>query len=172
MFRIAVREDIERIADIYEHIHDVEEAGEAIVGWARQTYPTDQTAADGVSKGDMFVEEKEGLIVAAGRVNQQQMEVYKNCNWLYAAPDDEVMVLHTLVVDPQIKGKGYGSAFVKFYEEYALSKNCHYLRIDTQEKNTAARAFYKRQGFRESGVVFCEFNGISNVRLVCLEKKI
>lgn len=172
MIRIASENDIGKIAEIYEHIHDAEEAGESIIGWLRNIYPSYQTALEGVSKGDMFVEENENTIVAAGRINQEQVNEYANCPWLYQASDNEMMVLHTLVVDPQIKGKGYGSEFVKFYEEYAISHKCHYLRIDTQEKNMAARRFYERLGFREAGIVFCNFNGIPDVRLVCLEKRI
>lgn len=172
MIRIADENDIARITEIYEHIHVAEEVGEAVIGWDRNVYPTYRTALEGISNGDMFVEEHENTIVATGRINQEQVKEYADCPWLYQAADDEVMVLHTLVVDPRIKGKGYGTEFVKFYEEYAASRNCHYLRIDTQEKNMSARKFYKKLGFREAGVVFCNFNGIPDVRLVCLEKKL
>lgn len=172
MIRIASKNDIHRITEIYEHIHDAEEAGEAIIGWDRNVYPTYQTASEGILKGDMFVEENKNSIVATGRINQDQVKEYADCPWLYQAADNDVMVLHTLVVDPQIKGRGYGSEFVRFYEEYAMSKQCHYLRIDTQEKNMSARKFYKKLGFREAGIVLCNFNGIPDVHLVCLEKKI
>ena len=172
MIRIATRNDVDSIVKIYEHIHDAEEAGEAVVGWDRNVYPTYQTALESVLKGDMFVEEDKDIIVAAGRINQEQVKEYAECPWLYQAADHEVMVLHTLVVDPYIKGKGYGSACVKFYEEYARSRNCHTLRIDTNEKNIPARKFYQKLGFREAGFVLCNFNGIAGVRLVCLEKKI
>lgn len=172
MIRIANEKDINRIAEIYEHIHNAEELGEAVIGWKRNVYPTYQTALEGISKEDMFVEENESTIVAAGRINREQVKEYADCPWLYQASDSEVMVLHTLVVDPQIKGKGYGSEFVKFYEAYAASQKCHYLRMDTQEKNISARKFYMKFGFREAGIVFCTFNEIPEVRLVCLEKKI
>lgn len=79
---------------------------------------------------------------------------------------------HTLVVDPQIAGHGYGRAFVAFYEQYAKKHGCPYLRMDTNAINTAARRFYAKLGFRESGIVGCTFNGIPGVRLVCLEKKL
>lgn len=172
MIRMANEKDIAGITEIYEHIHAAEEVGEAVTGWDRNVYPTYRTVLEGLSKGDMFVAEHDNIIVAAGRINQEQMKEYADCPWLYPAADNEVMVLHTLVVDPWIKRKGYGTEFVTFYEEYAVSRNCHYLRIDTQEKNKSARKFYKKLGFREAGVVFCNFNGIPDVRLVCLEKKL
>lgn len=58
----------------------------------------------------------------------------------YPAEDNDVMVLHTLVVDPDAGGHGYGTLFVEFYESYAVEHSCHYLRMDTNEKNRAARS--------------------------------
>ena len=59
---------------------------------------------------------------------------------------------------------------VQFYEEYAAANGCRYLRMDTNEINTAARGLYRKLGYREVGIVDCEFNGIPGVHLVCLEK--
>lgn len=172
MFRIAQERDIDRIAEIYGHIHDSEEAGQAVVGWKRTIYPTRGTAEEAVARGEMFVEEDGGTVVAAGRLNQRQEEAYASGGWRFDAPEQAVMVLHTLVVDPACKGRQYGTRFVEFYEQYAASRGCSCLRIDTNEKNAAARAFYKRLGFREAGVVPCCFNGLPGVRLVLLEKKL
>lgn len=87
-------------------------------------------------------------------------------------PDDEVMVFHTLVVSPAVKGRGFGTEFVAFYEKYALEHGCRYLRMDTNEKNKAARSLYRRLGYDEVSIVPTTFNGIPDVNLVCLEKRI
>ena len=42
--------------------------------------------------------------------------------------------------------------------------------MDTNERNSAARAMYRGLGYREIGVVPTVFNGIPDVRLVLLEK--
>ncbi|MBR2021136.1 MAG: GNAT family N-acetyltransferase, partial [Clostridia bacterium] len=88
----------------------------------------------------------------------------------YNAPENEVMVLHTLAVSPKHFGKGIGKKFVEFYEQYALSNGCRYLRMDTNANNTKARAMYKKLGYKEIGIVDCVFNGIKGVGLVLLEK--
>ena len=44
--------------------------------------------------------------------------------------------------------------------------------MDTNVINSAARAMYKKLGFWETGIVDCIFNGISDVGLVLLEKKL
>lgn len=172
MFRKATMNDAAAIAAIYEEIHTAEEAGLARIGWVRGVYPVRKTAEDAIERGEMLVEEAEGRIVAAAKINQSQEEAYAHAPWQYEAPPSEVMVLHTLVVSPSVKGAGYGTKFVSFYEQYALEHGCRYLRMDTNAKNQAARSLYKKLGYREAGVVPTVFNGIEGVQLVCLEKKL
>lgn len=170
--RKATAQDTDAVTQIYDHIHDCEEAGTMTIGWQRGIYPVRATAETAVSLGDLFVLEDGGKILAAGRINQQQVPEYADAEWLYKAADDEVWVLHTLVVEPSANGRGYARAFLEFYENYALERGCHVLRIDTNERNSAARAMYAKHGWREAGIVPCTFNGLPGVQLVCLEKKI
>lgn len=171
--RKARETDIPAIAGIYDRILAKEEAGQATIGWARGVYPTESFANKALAAGDLFVLEDGGKICATARINQVQVPEYRNADWRYAdVPENEIMVLHTLVVDPQIAGHGYGRTFVSFYEQYAKEHGCPYLRMDTNIINTAARRFYAKLGFRESGIVGCTFNGIPGVQLVCLEKKL
>ncbi|MCD8066491.1 MAG: GNAT family N-acetyltransferase [Oscillospiraceae bacterium] len=172
MIRKAVTADIESVDEIYSKVHTEEEQGRVTVGWARGVYPTKQTAADAVSRGDLFVDDIEGKIVATGIINQIQVPEYADCRWQYDVPASEVMVLHTLIVTPEERGRGCARKFMEFYESYALSQGCRYLRMDTQVKNKSARAMYAKLGFKEQGTVSCVFNGIAGVQLVCLEKKI
>ena len=70
---------------------------------------------------DLFVMEADGVICATARINQVQVPEYRNADWRYAdVPENEIMVLHTLVVDPGTAGHGCGKAFVSFYEQYAI----------------------------------------------------
>lgn len=162
--------EIDKIELIYKHIHDEEERGAATIGWIRNVYPVRRTAEDALNREDLFVLIDEEQIVATAIINQIQVPEYVNAAWKYAADDNEVMVLHTLVVDPTEKKKGYGKAFVAFYEEYAKQHNCNELRMDTNARNERARQMYRKLGYEEVGIVECVFNGIPDVQLVCLEK--
>ena len=164
--------DLEPIAKIYERIQDNEEKIKELTGWKKGIYPTIDDARDMLEKNELFVMEADGKVVASARINKAQVDVYSKAKWEYDAPDDEVMVLHTLAVDPLEKGNGYGTAFVGFYERYALENGCHYLRIDTNAINAPARGLYKKLGYKEVGIVHCDFNGIRGIDLVCLEKKL
>lgn len=170
MIRKATLSDLDAIEKIYNAIHDCEEAGLCHTGWERSVYPLRSTAETAILADDLFVMEEEGEILASARINKIQVEEYKYIAWSHEACGEEVMVLHTLAVAPWASGMGLGTRFVKFYEDYAKESGCRYLRMDTNEKNTRARALYKRLGYDEKGIVPCIFNGIEGVHLVCLEK--
>ena len=170
VIRKATINDIDEVSDIYARIHTAEENGEAVVGWQRGVYPERETALSALMRDDLFVMEADGSVVGAGVVNQMQVDVYSQGRWKHPAEPSEVMVLHTLVIDPETQGKGYGTRFVRFYEDYALEHGCPYLRIDTNERNAAARRLYRRLGYEEIGIIPCVFNGLENVNLVLIEK--
>ena len=169
-FRKARRTDLDAVCRIYDNIHTAEEQGQAVIGWKRGIYPVRATAEAALARGDLFVEELDGTVVGTGIINQLQVDVYAGAPWSYDTPDSEVMVLHTLVIDPQAGTSGLGRAFADYYEEYALTRGCRCLRIDTNERNARARAFYRRLGYREISIVPCTFNGLEAIRLVLLEK--
>ena len=171
-FRKANIQDLDAISGIYDRIHDGIESGELVVGWVRSIYPTRETARASIESGDMFVELDGDVIVATGRINQEQVDVYADVEWEHPAPDEEVMVLHTLTVDPLAQRKGYATAFVAFYEQYAREQGCPYLRMDTNGMNAVARKMYAKFGYKEVGIVPCVFNGIPDIPLVMLEKYI
>ncbi len=170
MIRNATESDIPGVSDLYDDIHTEEESGRAVIGWERGVYPTENTARKALADGELFVVEEDGKIIGAAIINQRQVDVYAGAPWSFAASDDEVMVLHTLVISPRTAGKGYGRRFVQFYEDYALSHGCRYLRMDTNERNSRARAMYVKLGYKEIGIVPTVFNGIPGVGLVLLEK--
>lgn len=172
MIRKATDHDIAAIAGIYARIHEAEAAGRLSTGWLKDVYPTEATARAALDAGDLFVLEDGGRVVAAARINRVQMPEYALVDWKYPAGNDEVMVLHTLAVDPLRAGRGFGRTFLAFYEDYALQNGCPVLRIDTNAKNNVARIMYAKHGYIESGVIPTVFNGIPDVMLVCMEKRL
>lgn len=170
IIRKATKNDIQSVADIYTEVQTAEEEGRLYVGWKKGIYPTACDAEKALARDDLFVMEDGGKIVATAIINQIQVDVYENAAWQHKASPKEVMVLHTLAVSTSAARRGYGRAFVDFYEEYALENGCRNLRMDTNEKNLIARAMYKKYGYSEIGIVPCVFNGLPNVNLVLLEK--
>ena len=172
MIRLATHNDIEVVTAIYDHIHKMEAEGLVRIGWNPSVYPVRTTAEEAIQRGDLFVFEQEGIIMASAIINRTQVPVYATGQWAFPAADDEVMVLHTLTVDPACGGRGIGRQFVAFYEDYALREGCPILRLDTNAVNSIARKMYPSLGYREAGIVPCIFNGIPNVQLFLFEKSL
>ncbi len=170
MIRKAAAADIDAVEKIYDELQQAEEEGKAVIGWARGVYPVRATAEAALERGDLFVLEEDGEILGAGIINRIQVDVYAEAPWEHEVPEDEVCVLHTLVISPRAKRKGFGAQFAGFYEDYAKQNGCRELRIDTNARNLPARAMYRKLGYREIDIVPTVFNGISGVDLVLLEK--
>ncbi len=172
IIRKASANDIDAVESLYDAIHTAEESGKQTIGWVRAVYPVRATAEAALERGDLFVLEDAGRICGAGIINSTQVECYKLGKWKYDAPGNRVCVLHTLVISPDSSGRGYGKAFLAYYEKYAMENGFSELRIDTNAKNTVARSMYKKLGYTEAGIVPTDFNGIAEIELVLLEKHI
>lgn len=173
MIRKADYQDIDSVASIYQRILSMD----TDIGWLPNVYPVRSTALEALDRGELYVYqtqstmEKNKEILAAMILNQTQVDAYAQGSWHYPARDSEVMVMHTLVVDPSHFGKGIATEMVAFYESFASEHDCSVLRIDTNAINKPARAMYRKLGYQEAGIVPCIFNGIPGVNLVLLEKK-
>lgn len=171
-FRKATVKDIDRISEIYDLIHTEEENGNASIGWVRGVYPVRKTAEDALTADELYVLTDDERVMASARCNRVQMPSYALGNWGIKAEDKDVFVMHTLTVDPKVARKGYGKAFVKFYNDLAKDRGCSVLRIDTQIKNITARSLYTKLGFKEAGTVPTDFCGIPGVDLCLLERNV
>lgn len=55
--------------------------------------------------------------------------------------------LHHLLVRPEARGRGLGTALVTAVIEQAKARGCHYLAVGTDPANSAAQRFYRGLGF-------------------------
>lgn len=171
MIRKATPSDIDAIERIYDTIHSCEEAGTCVIGWRHGVYPTRATANDALHNGYLYVLEHDGIIHGAAIINKNQLPEYAFGHWKVQAVDDDILVLHTLVIDPNHPHCGYGTELVDYYISMGRALGCKALRIDTQACNARARQFYPRFGFSEVGIVKADFfGGQGYVDLVLLEK--
>ena len=91
-------EDLDRVEQLYNEIHDAEAAGQLTTGWLRGIYPTRETAASALQRDDLFVLEDAQELLGAAIINQLQVDVYAGAPWTHEAANREVCVLHTLVI--------------------------------------------------------------------------
>ena len=106
MIRRARAEDVDATARIYEALMDREEAGQGATNWKRDVYPTRETARRAQEAGWLYVKEDgAGGICASMILNHEQPPCYRDADWQVAAAPENVLVLHTLCVDPACAGR-------------------------------------------------------------------
>ncbi|MDE5658399.1 MAG: GNAT family N-acetyltransferase [Muribaculaceae bacterium] len=162
--------DISAVSNIYNSIHDEIEQGRYKMLWHRDLYPTRSWAEEHIADGDLYVMEDNGVIVASAIINHTPLPEYHKGAWYQPDNYNDIMVLHTLVVHPKHMRRGYASAFVDYYEKKAKESGCNRLRLDTQMMDVPARNLYKKRGYVEIDNVPCQFQGISDIDLVLIEK--
>ena len=101
MIRRARAEDVDATARIYEALMDREEAGQGATNWKRGVYPTRETARRAQEAGWLYVrEDGAGGVCASMILNHEQPSCYRDADWRVPAAPENVLVLHTLCVDP------------------------------------------------------------------------
>lgn len=65
---------------------------------------------------------------------------------------DDLMVVWDIRVKPEYRSQGVGKLLMDQIKDYARSKACCRLKIETQNINVAACRFYQKQGFVLTGI--------------------
>lgn len=105
----------------------------------------DQTVAvtrQRVGLGDCFVAVADRRVV--GTITLHGVDRASAVNW-YRNP--AVASMHQFAVDPSHQGTGVGRALLRTAEDWARSRRCLQLALDTPEPAEHLRAFYGRRGF-------------------------
>lgn len=109
-----------------------------------ENYPSKTMLEEDIANGNLFVIISEGKVVGAASVN--------TCK----AVEDKCKVgsFARICTSPKCQGKGYGTKFVKFLEDYFLDAGCNKIILRVSTKNAAAIKMYTRCGFQNVGTDF------------------
>lgn len=170
--RKAVSQDIDAVEQIYNAVLDDQEQNTNFTNWQRGAYPTRETAENALRAGTLYVQTEGSELVGCAIFNHEQLPEYANIHWEFPGSGEEVLVIHTLCIDPAAAGKGYASALVAYAEELGRTFGCTALRLDTYEGNAPARAMYGKLGYRLAGSTEFFFQGYIRETLVLFEKQL
>lgn len=147
MIRKAVMTDVNLIEDTYNEHFQYELDHTAFTVFKKGVYPTRDDAEQAIHAGTLFVYEENGTIVGSIIINKVQPIEYATIPWKENLSEDEVMVIHLLMVRPSMSGRGIASSLIKFATELAQKNNCKALRLDTGSQNIPAVSLYQKKGF-------------------------
>lgn len=160
MIRQAVITDLESIEEGYrEHFLHEKKYG-AYTVFREGVYPTRKDAEKALRNNALYVFEENGIVLGSIILDGHQPDEYRNIAWASQAADEEVTVIHLLMVKPCAAGKGVGSALVNFAAETAKQRYCTVIRLDTGEQNVPAVSLYKKLGFQLAAAASMKVGGV------------
>ena len=88
--RAAEERDVERVAVLYEKLHDYLETHENHPRWKRDIYPTKVNAEEGFQKKELYVAEIDGKLAGSVIYLHEQGDVYNQVKWSKEIQDNHV----------------------------------------------------------------------------------
>ena len=157
MYEIKLCDNIneaEEIFKIYEQCRRSMQAA-GIFQWQNE-YPAleniKQDIEDKTLYGYYEQETKNDKCLGAVRISTFQDEEYKEIYW--RGPDENVIVIHRLAVNPDFQSKGIARLLMDFAEEFAKKNNYSSIRLDSYSQNKRALKFYENRGYHKRGECF------------------
>ncbi|MDO4281656.1 MAG: GNAT family N-acetyltransferase [Peptococcaceae bacterium] len=147
MIRPATSGDLDAVAATYRAHCRYEKTHTAYTIFQEDVYPTRADAEKALAAGGLYVYEDDGQILASASTNHVQPPEYAHVPWQIDATDDEVLVLHLLLVAPDAHGRGIGTALLDDLETRAHEQGLKALRLDTGGQNLPAASLYQKRGF-------------------------
>lgn len=152
MIRLATINDIENIWDLRLKTTELLKS-RGIDQWQYKD-PTKETFLKDIENEEFFVyvenQEIIGMLAIKHGVEPTYLNIY-NGSWSYDLP---YLTIHRLAVKKSHLGKGLSHKLLKFSEEYALSNQINYIRIDTHQMNKSAIRLFESNHYKLCGVIY------------------
>ncbi len=112
--------------------------------------------------------EREGQLLGAVILDENQAKEWEAIDWQLTG--GRILVIHALVVDPGIQGKGLGKTLLGLCEQYAVENGYAIIRLDAFRENEAVLRFYEKAGYHRLGAVWFDYKPKGYEWYVCWEK--
>jgi RimJ/RimL family protein N-acetyltransferase len=165
-FLKATQDMLEQVNEIYVKCRtNLLEKG--ILQWDDH-YPSKEYFQECIKDEVLFVlmdsEEMVGHVV----LNEWQSEEWAPIPWTGNGP----LVIHSLMINPTLQGKGVGTDFVKLCEQYATQEGYKSIRLDAFSGNGKATHLYEKLGYQKRGSVFFDSKPEGHQEYICFEKEL
>lgn len=150
MIRKATTTDIEAILELTKACAN-HMISNGIFQW-NEHYPNQATFENDVKRGELFVIEKNGLIVGCIVISTIMDAEYIPIKWMTANTNN--VYIHRLAVHPNQQGKGIARQLMDYAEELSKQNNFTSVRLDTFSLNLRNQKFYESRGYRQLGTIY------------------
>ena len=147
----AADSDLAPIRMLYWKLLDSSEQYAHILQWKKDIYPADEDWKFYIDNNEMYVLCDHNDLIGAFVLTRSQSQDYRKIDWEIDAKDDEVSVVHLLVVDPDYQGRGIATAILDEIIRIAKTMGKKAVRLDAIITNKPAQKIYEKYGFIRRG---------------------
>lgn len=150
MIRPAKISEIEDILTITKACA-VKMESQGIYQW-NEHYPSKQFFLNDLERQELYVMEKEDVVIGAIVISTQMDTEYLPIKWL--TPNGNSTYIHRICIDPTLQGHGYAQELMDHAEDYSKKKGYTSVRLDTFSQNQRNQQFYEQRGYQKLGDIF------------------
>lgn len=162
----ATPEHLEAAAALMERVKESLIA-QGIFQWDEH-YPSRDFLHEAISDGNLYIFLADGAMLGSVVLDEWQTPEWDAINW--QETELPVLVVHALVIEPRLQGRGYGAALLRACEQLAVENGYGCLRLDVFTGNPVARGLYERHGYQQCGQIQFDSKPIGHQAYLCYEK--
>lgn len=162
----ATPEHLEAAAALMERVKDALTA-EGIFQWDER-YPNRDFIHEAINDGNLYVFLADGVMVGSVVLDEWQVPEWDKIHWQEA--ESSALVIHALVIEPRLQGRGYGATLLRACEHLALENGYKSLRLDVFAGNPAAQGLYEKAGYHKCGLIQFQSKPAGYQDYACYEK--
>ncbi len=168
-FRLAEKNEFEAIFNLYNKTK-IDQLKKNILQWGYwdKNYPNKEFIINHLNKKVLFVLLYSNKIIGAVVLNQEQSIEWNDIKW--TGDIDKSLVIHAMIIDPKMQGRGFGSKFLEFCEQQAIIHGLKYIRLDAFKKNIISNRLYQSRKYKNLGTVIFDKKPDNNKKYYCYEK--
>lgn len=121
-----------------------------------ESYPSISVFEHAQKSGNLYSIFISNELIGSVCADQVMSDEYFDINW----SDDNFLVIHRLMIDPKMQGKGFAKEAMIQLEKLLANNGVTSLRLAVYETNIGANALYKKLGYTLRGKVMLK-NGLS-----------
>ena len=144
-------DDLSAVGKLYDTVTKYLEEHVNYPKWTHGEYPSLASATIALNDGSLYCVKQGDKIVSAFVLNSDPQGDYTVGDWSKFIPEGEYMVIHSLAVLDECKGKCIGQQVVKFCLDTAKEQGYKGVRVDVVPDNFPARNLYEKMGFTFAG---------------------
>lgn len=150
--RIATKNDIDAIEQLYDALNDYLESHENYPRWKKGVYPIREDAEEALFQGNLYVAIIDGQVAGTVVYSDEQEDAYRAVEWQIEY-DVPVITICKLAVHPYYFKYGVGKALLDYAVCVGEQRNAKTIRLDVYEENVPAIRLYEKSGFTYMGLV-------------------